>query len=196
MSSIIDSLLAIQSDEVIAYFYCNVREDTLLDPRNILRSFVRQVFSLSGESIENILVETYQQKRQTGSAPYNLSFAESQALLVQVLRAYPHVTITLILDALDECGVESRSDLLSIFDHLIGHSTNVKILISSREDIDIHQALRTKANIDILAARNEYNIQKYIVSAIENSNRKRRFPILKDLMESIVQTLYQQSGGM
>jgi hypothetical protein len=164
-------------------------------PENILRSFVKQLaVSPEKDAIHYSLTQIYYQKAAPGFNSKELSFPESEALLVQLIET--HQCTTLIVDALDECHESLRRELIEAFDRLINTSTNLKILISSRRNDDIKLQLEQKANVGISATDNQKDISKFVANKIETNKKGRRIPIPEDLQEEIIQTLLVKSEGM
>ena len=70
-----------------------------------------------------------------GSALKKLTVEDCTRLIVELANSYP---LIIILDALDECEEDTRYELLEAFDEIISKSREVvKILVSSRDDVDI-----------------------------------------------------------
>ena len=70
-----------------------------------------------------------------GSALKKLTVEDCIRLIVELANSHP---LTIILDALDECEEDTRYELLEARDEIISKSREVvKILVSSRDDIDI-----------------------------------------------------------
>ena len=138
----------------------------------------------------------YYQKAASGFNSKELSFAESEAVLIQLIETYQYTTTTLIVDALDECHESLRRELIGAFDRLINKSTSLKILISSRRNDDIQRRIGQKANIGISATDNQKDISKFVADEIEKNKKDRRIQIPEDLQQQIIETLLKKSGGM
>lgn len=164
-------------------------------PGNILRSFIKQLaISPEKDAVHHSLTQIYYQKAASGFNSKELLFAESEALLIQLIGTYQ--CATLIVDALDECHADLRCELIKAFDRLINNSTNLKILISSRQNDDIKLQLEQKANVGISATDNQKDISKFVADKIEINKKDRRIPIPEDLQKQIIQTLLVKSRGM
>jgi ankyrin repeat domain-containing protein 50 len=204
ISKVVDSLLdpiTLKSKEpthAIAYFYCNRNHDPRRDIDNILRSFVKQLsISPGDDAIHKALADLYNKKSRDGFSSHTIEFAESENLLLQLMTAYQ--SVTLVLDALDECFESRRLELIELFNRLtekISSPKSLKIIISSREDDDIKHQLEKKANVGIAATDNHDDIQKFVAEVVETNRPKRRYPLPRDLEQDIVSTLLTQSQGM
>jgi len=193
--NIVDQLKRRPHDNGLAYFYCNRNEDERRETENVLRSFVRQLsVSQNHEAVQKTLLEKYEEKQKSGFASEKFSYEEAEALIPALSKVY--ISITLVLDALDECCEGTRSRLISTFNSLIKQIPNLKILISSRCDSDIKFQLEKEANVGIGAAENDDDIQKFVRMQIEEDKQRRRVPLSEDLINEIVQTLHAKSNGM
>ena len=184
------------NDEALAYFYCDRNESARQDPELILSSFTRQLsLSRNGDAIQHSLVQLYYQKRKTGFASGKLKIEESRDILLQLVRTYPQTT--LVLDALDECHKETRTQLVNILDTLVTQSPKpVKIFISSRPDQDIKHRFGCGPNVHIKATDNRDDIAKFVNDKLNNSPEYWQNSINRDLKREICETLVDKSEGM
>lgn len=200
VSTVIDDLLEtsnrIPNDEAFAYFYCDRNQSDRQDPTLILSSFVRQLStSQSNNSIPRPTVQIYDQKHRTGFASGKLKLEESQAVLADLLRIYPQ--ITLVVDALDECDRNTRSAFIKTLDKLVDESQNpMKILISSRRDGDIKYRFESGPNLEIRAIDNRDDIAKFVNHEINTSEKFWQDEISSELKKLICDTLVDKSEGM
>jgi Cdc6-like AAA superfamily ATPase len=195
VSKVIDSLTNDLPHEKLAYFYCDRNQEPRRNPENILRSFVKQLsISSSQDMIQDCLVQLYNQKRREGFSSNKLSFAESEALLFQLIQPYSRTF--LVLDALDECDKSLRGQLIEAFNRLLSASKGLSIFISSRRDADIKYQFEKKANIGIEATDNQNDIITFVTEKIESSQLKRRIKIPEGLQRDIIQTILDKSRGM
>jgi hypothetical protein len=112
---------------------------------------------------------------------------------LEFINIYPRTT--LVLDALDECHVHSRLKIIEVFDELLTQASNpLKIFISSRPDLDIKRKLKDRANIEIEAKDNHYDITRFVNSRI--SQHPTWYAMDSELQQRIVKTLQDQSQGM
>lgn len=134
----------------------------------------------------------YDQKRQTAFASGKLKLEESQLILADLFRIYPQ--ITLVVDALDECDKNTRSDFIDVLNKLVDNSPKpLKILISSRRDGDISCHFEKGQNLDISAVDNRDDIVTFVNHEIE---KPWRVEISSELKKLICTTLVDQSEGM
>ncbi|KAH0565685.1 hypothetical protein GP486_000925 [Trichoglossum hirsutum] len=200
VSTVVDDLLdgfkQHSNDEALAYFYCDRNEFVRQDPELILSSFVRQLsISRNGDAIQRSVVQLYHQKQKTGFASGKLKIEESRDVLLQLVRIYPQTT--LVLDALDECNKETRTQLVDILDTLVTQAPKpVKVFISSRPDQDIKHRFECGPNVQIRATDNRDDIAKFVDHKINNSPGYWQKSISPDLKKGICETLVDKSEGM
>jgi hypothetical protein len=194
ISKIIDELSNRPDDEALAFFYCNRDESSRRDPANILRSFVKQLStSRNNLAIQDVLVDVYKKKRDSGFASATLTPDEAESLLPKLMEAYSRTT--LIVDALDECEEDSRRTIIDVCNRLTDRA-KVKILVSSRRDRDINQQLEKGANLGIEATDNGNDISRFVYAKINEYQQQRRVPLSDEMREEIVRTLLEKSDGM
>ncbi|MCJ1425780.1 hypothetical protein MMC29_003680 [Sticta canariensis] len=196
VSIVVDDLLQkfeqLPNDEAFAYFYCDRNQSDLQNPTLILSSFVRQLSTLRNHGIPRSIVQMYDQKRQTAFASGTLKLKESQTLVADLFQTYPQ--ITLVVDALDECDKNTRSEFIDILEKFVDESPNpIKIFISSRRDRDIEDRFKDGPSLGISATDNRDDIATYVRHEIP---KFRRMKISPELEELVYNTLVRRSEGM
>lgn len=161
----------------------------------MLRSFIKQL-STSPDSldIQDVLVEIYTAKRQSGFSSNQLTDSEAESLLQELMQAYSKTI--LVLDALDECNEKTRSALIEVFDRLTKTNPTLKLFISSRRDDDIQYRLHKEANLGIEATDNEEDIRNFVRTRLEEDQKRRRKPLSDGLQKEITKVLFSKSAGM
>jgi hypothetical protein len=185
-----------------AFFYCsrNPAERTRSDPKTILASLARQLSNLLPESpILKATIDVYTKKEAQAFASGSLQIEESRDLIIQLINEYPLTTI--VLDALDECNPETRTELLDVLEKILQNSSSlVKIFVSSRSEQDIVFQLQHYPGLEINSARNSNDIRAFIQSEAKELIEKRkllRHSLAKKEMEKlIVEKLAQDAQGM
>lgn len=142
------------------YFYCSRNEagSRRSDPQQILCCLLRQcVESTSRPRLLHILKERY----RTGNAAVDFNLNDVVDFLGQAID--DNLVSTVVLDALDECSPQNRQELIEQIKTLLqGRLRPVKIIISSREALDISKTLGTYPDIHIEASRNQDDINSYV----------------------------------
>jgi hypothetical protein len=159
-SSIIEQLLidADAADQaVIAYFYFTFNDPAKQKCEGLLRSLILQL-SNSKPGTAELLSELHNDCEKGKRQP---TFSELTGLLKGMLECLPPTYIT--LDALDECT--DRERLLSLLKDLTTWpGANIHILVTSREEKDIKNVLKTLATaaVNIRGSGVDADIEKYI----------------------------------
>ncbi|KAI0452862.1 hypothetical protein F5B21DRAFT_505938 [Xylaria acuta] len=184
-----DALEDSSSQQGFAFFYCNRNEEERRKPLSILQSYV-----LPGpggpcrvtKRLQDLCRETKLKGSDFGLNARKRQPPESANLYSQTI---------LVLDALDECELDSCRQILETIEYLLSESENpLKIFISSRPDRDIRNRFLHRPNIEIQATRSEGDIRKFVSEElIKHENWGGMSPELRD---TIVKVLLTQSQGM
>ena len=97
--------------------------------------------------------------------------------------------VTIIIDALDECDPDTRSELLDTLEFILQESaTLIKIFVSSRDDQDIVCQLQVYPNLEILSNRNSDDIAKFVQVETQKLMKRRplRFSTRKEELQQII----------
>lgn len=101
-----------------------------------------------------------------------------------------------MIDALDECDPRTRERLINILDNVLEESANlVKILISSRPDLDLKRQYQDRSHNEIQAINNRNDIARFVAAAID-SKKGRHYEVFKELREEIAEVILEKSQGM
>ena len=93
----------------------------------------------------------------------SITVEKSCKLILQLVHYYQETIM--VIDALDECDMKTRGELLDAFEIILRGSTSlVKIFVSSRDNGDIKCELSDYANLEILSRNNSDDIQAFIKS--------------------------------
>jgi hypothetical protein len=142
---------------------------------------------------------TYNTHQEDGFAAGSLRLQETRKLILQLAERYPSVTI--IIDALDECNPTTRKDLLAAIEFILRESSClIKIFVSSRDDQDIVYRLRGYPNLELSSDRNSHDIAKFVESEtsllIENGSLLAFSRIKEKLQQKIVREVVSGASGM
>lgn len=128
-SLVIDDFLMVNSKnqdrEPLSYFYCsrNTEEPEPADPEEIFRSLLRQLSCVKpGHPILPPVAAKYNERMERNFALAKLSTEECVQLLLELSRIYPSITI--VIDALDECDPAGRPEFLENLDEILQQWTN------------------------------------------------------------------------
>lgn len=141
------------------------------------------------------IVKVYNKRKAKVQLGALLTLTEITDLLVQILDAGGQTTIC--IDALDEIDRETRLDLLKTIKHVIQKSKNVvKILATSRNDVDITMNLREYPHIDVKPADNKDDIIRFIKLKVQNNNALFYGENSEQLKQEICERLSIRCEGM
>ncbi|KAF5499783.1 hypothetical protein CGCF413_v006068 [Colletotrichum fructicola] len=147
------------------YFYCsrNPAEPGRSDPPRILASIVRQLStSSSSSSVLEPAVAVFTQREETAFASGPLHIDETKGLILQLLEKYKDATVTIVIDALDECNPGTRDILLDTLEYLLNASACLlKVFVSSRNDQDIVYSLQKYPNLTLSSDCNTADIELF-----------------------------------
>ncbi|KAK1471312.1 hypothetical protein CABS01_16398 [Colletotrichum abscissum] len=150
------------------YFYCsrNPAEPGRSDPTRILASIARQLSTPSSpSSVLEPAVAVFTQWEETAFASGPLHVDETKGLILQLLERYKEATVTVAIDALDECNPATRDILLDTLEDLLNASPCLlKVFVSSRDDQDIVYNLRKYSNLTLSSDCNTTDIELFVKS--------------------------------
>jgi hypothetical protein len=116
---------------LLAYFYCDFRHPQSQDPLHVIGSLVAQL-CLQINAFPSSIEEQYNTDSQRTGALRRPEFS----LLEEACREISELhQIRFVIDALDEC--ESRKEILDFLFFTAGKSTNLSIMVTSRDEKDI-----------------------------------------------------------
>ena len=191
-SSIIkEALQTVRPSTAVAYFYCDYKDAAKQDLANILGSLAQQL-AKDEESFAKLrhFYETY-------NLEHRLDFKYDPEALVDLVRALAlgFDCAMIIVDGLDECGTNTSHVIDALTTLNEGADTTVKMIILSRDEIEIRERLEGYTKVSIAARSSDLRL--YVGSEIEMRTRKKRLRI-KDhsLKEHILERLVEGAEGM
>jgi hypothetical protein len=107
-------------------------------------------------------------------------------------------TTYLVIDGLDECELDDRTQVLIHIKRLLQDSkSKVKIIISSRAKVDISRSLESFYPISLNSAKNCSDIKKYVCEVIDAKMEEEELRVNEpSLVEEIKMALIGGSDGM
>ncbi|KAF9768135.1 hypothetical protein IL306_014595 [Fusarium sp. DS 682] len=153
-----------QHDEGFAYFYCRRSDRDRQSIRPILQSFVRQLGEIPRRS-GKIHKELCKLAENSKSVQKTFRLDDYKSALVEMINSYPRTT--LVLDALDECDLETRPQLAGFLKELVEKSKHLlKVFVASRKESDIESSLTSLQDqqmlVEISAEDNKADIEKFV----------------------------------
>ncbi|UKZ96209.1 uncharacterized protein TrAFT101_011010 [Trichoderma asperellum] len=182
-----------EHDEGFAYFYCSRSDPVRRETKHILRSYISQLArvpkypTMMEKNIYTLYLKAKKEKR-------GFSIDECETALIELVNFYPRTT--LILDALDECEMDTRETIARILGNLVdkGEGT-VKVFIASRKEADIEEYLESQKLVEISAADNKDDIEKYVEQEVAKVGSVWS-SVSAEVKEQVKKTIAEKSDGM
>lgn len=155
----------------LAYFYCtrDTAEPKRANPTEILRSIVRQLSCLNSQTPIRKPVINKWNERVEGESDHGLEVEECIDLLLDLTRDNPAV---ICIDALDECDLGTRKQLLDAIGKVIDYSEQiVKVFVSSRREADFLDYFDKWEALEISAKDNREDIENFIDDELRKSTK-------------------------
>lgn len=179
----------------VVFLYCNRADSERRDPTNLMQALVKQL-SIFQSGLPQSIVQEYDRRIERGSG--TLDFLESKDFVLSLGSLYPQTTI--VIDALDESDPDERPKLLRALKSILQASTTlVKILISSRDDLDIKLELEQVPNLYIKALDNSGDIDRFVRREVVRNiaeNHSLRNNVTDEFKERIISTIQEKADGM
>ncbi|KAJ5804776.1 uncharacterized protein N7518_001079 [Penicillium psychrosexuale] len=130
----------------VCYYYC--RDDETGKTVFILSALI---LSLLGQltGLKKPFVQWYKEAQNSGDFDPATNFKTLGEFLCKVLEAIDR-PVFVVIDGLDECNRESRSNLLTILRKLLQRVSGLKIILSSRTQDEILERLHDTAKIEMV----------------------------------------------
>ncbi|KAF5623303.1 ankyrin 1 [Fusarium tjaetaba] len=200
-SVLVDSLRATQSSQPestpFAYFYCleSESEPDRSSADGILRSILRQLAITETQSVvREFFYSDFQRRsrsaRLLGLDLPKLSRKECVDRIVQVANEDP---ITILLDGVEQVEDESCDVLLQSLSDIMSKAENVvKVLVTSRNSLDILSSLPTTKEIIVTAGHVHDDMARFITQKVDDAklingrlSSDKRSCLIKELLEGV-----------
>ena len=110
--------------------------------------------------------------------------------------------VYIVLDGLDECEEIERKQILRIILGLVQNCSNLHVLVASRKEVDIRQALEANCETLTVEEKNRSDIERFVTKEIDDIWRKismRRIvglePGTGEFFEALRRNIVNQSEG-
>lgn len=183
------------SQRALAYLYCYYQEKARSDPGSVLRAIVKQLCLAYAGGLPTQLLSIYNKREEEAHSNGPLDLFESKDLIISLSKGFLQTTI--IIDALDECDVKTRTVLFRILRDIAIPANKIKFFVSGRNESDIRDMLFGIPDhyIDVKDSSND--IKLYIKTEIELfCNEKPDLGIDLALKNEIISTLERGAKGM
>ncbi|KAF5005359.1 hypothetical protein FDECE_8171 [Fusarium decemcellulare] len=181
-----------ESDVVVAFFFCDYKQESTLTPVNILGSIASQLAIQRDDTFE--LLQVYYNElhpARTLNKPADPN--ELVAIIASMCELLQQVII--VVDGLDECG-DGIGDVLEILSDLAGYTGTTSIALLSRNDFEIKQVLEDNFNqIPIEAHTDDVDI--YVRAEMERRIRAKQLDLQNlRIKDEIHHELVSRANGM
>ena len=208
MSIVIQDILEAKvqntSTSAFSYFYCtrDEAEKARANPDEIMRAILKQLScSDASQPIHAAVLREYQKRRKDadvdGLDPSNLSFHDCKNLILEISDQLP---IVVMVDALDECNPLRRHELLQALGGIVQTSNSlVKVIISSREDLDISCRLVCVPNVYIISDDSRDDLDRFVEQELDKAIEEQRLlrgQVPSCLRQQIIERLRAGANGM
>lgn len=163
------------------------------ETKHILRSYISQLARVPNyptmveKNIYTLYLKAKEEKR-------GFSTDECETALVELTNFYPRTT--LILDALDECEIDTREALARILRNIVDKGEGiVRVFIASRKEADIEEYLGSQKLVEISTADNKNDIKKYIEEEVAKIGGVWS-SVSAEVKEQVKETIGEKSDGM
>ena len=183
----------------MAYFYFDFKDTGKQDSRALLSSFLIQLSDQS-ERLKDVLLKLYSSHQDGSKQPTDDSFVQC---LKDMLAITGQVPIYLIMDALDECPIDSgipslRENVLKLVNELIElRRPNLRLCITSRPEFEIRAILQPLATQQISLhdeSGQKQDINTYVTSVVRLDKKMARWR--HDDKNMVIEKLTEKADGM
>jgi len=137
------------------------------------------------------------EERLSQGSEHRLDMDECVDVILELTKERPAI---IVIDALDECQRETRSELLDGLDRILQESEHlVKVFVSSRRDPDIRNHFRKTPKLEIAARENSEDIENYINSELNKKIAAGKFlngQPSEELVADVKAGLVERAEGM
>ena len=189
MANIIEEVIATRRSNAVSicYFFCRYDDHRSLELRTIIGCITRQLLEQTGYRAA-AGVET--------CIPSRPDIDEVKEILIQTTGTLQG-SLILIVDGLDECDEETIRGFCEVAADLMGQSTSVKILISSRSDFVDFTRYKIETQHRIIMSESHNEMTEYIDNALEQLLESEELELSNpSLILSIRERLMDGAQGM
>lgn len=180
------------SNEHIAFFFCEYDNAESLKSRTIIGSLIRQCLTVKD------LSTSFEKKLKRLFSDTFPDTEDLEEIFEDIAKTSK--SVTLIIDGFDECPQADRKIVLEILGRLTSsNSGSVKVFISSREDVirDIGRSFSNCHELDMGCTEAREDITKYVREVVEEKLESGEL-LVGDLtlVDDIKEALIEGSNGM
>jgi ankyrin repeat protein len=198
----------LNANHSLAFFFCDNKDDRRRSAQNILRGVLYQIFTSRPELLVYFRTEYERQKEHLLRSP-NTLFALWRILQNAV--SFPHMErLYIVIDALDECDLESIDSLLSLLEPYVNSlddklqttgspprysPSEIKFIITSRNESAIKERLNDGLHISLEDNYRHVShaVRSFVDSKVQQLKKSKRYN--DDLAADVKQTLLDKAEG-
>ncbi|KAL8882710.1 MAG: hypothetical protein Q9192_007538, partial [Flavoplaca navasiana] len=204
IQDILEAKLQNTSTSAFSYFYCtrDDAEKARANPDEIMRAILKQLSCPDASQPIHAAVLGEYQKRQKdadedGLDPTKLPLQDCKSLILEISDQLP---IVVMVDALDECDPLRRHELLQALEDIVQSSNSlVKVIISSRDDLDISYRLAGVPNVYISSDDSRDDLDRFVERELDKAIEEQRLlrgQVPTCLRQQIIDRLRAGANGM
>jgi hypothetical protein len=182
----------------LAYFYCNAGDTEQHTGEAAIASLATQLHLNLKKPVPDSVQELYERARPSGNNRHRPSLRTLCDILQLLHRCY--LSVTYIIDGLDECSVDEREFLLDVLLRLLQHDTTPpKLLLTSRNKDDIAAKLSSYPQITVDVTKNSADIRSFVRTELSQAIEQRRLlrgQVTNELFLEIENRLTEDACGM
>jgi hypothetical protein len=188
-----------EGSAIMAYFYCDFRDEEKQNCRNLVLSIISQLCAQSNLCCD-VLSRVHAAHEKGAQKPGDQALTECLTEMVSLPVQGP---IYVILDALDECPNNSgmpapREEVLDLVKNLVGLSLpNLHICVTSRPEIEIQTTLEPLTSLCVSLhnqSGQKEDIVDYVSSVVHSDKKMQRWR--EEDRELVIETLSERADGM
>jgi hypothetical protein len=190
ISTVIESLKVDRTADSLLFYYFDFGDPAKQITANLMRSLLTQAAVLDERAYQSVL-QFYLSCDRGRREP---STSDVRLVLMEIAAVFKELFI--VIDALDECPRDGgREELLQDVIE-ISKIGNVHLLVSSREESDIHSSFSKPGFLDISVAGSgiDSDIREYVKTRFAEDTKLSRFPA--DLKSEAETQLQGKANGM
>lgn len=194
VSSVIEYLKdQVKSEDVgLAYFYCDYKESNKQEPSKVLCTLLAQLARQHKTVFQRL--QSFVQERCKENPASIPTHDELRSNFSTFLEG-SFKQIVLVVDAIDEST--KRECIISDLKTFSKHCPFIKILVSSREELDITKAFKSFPNVKITQSDVAEDIESFVKAEVEARIRDKELTIRRpELQHIICDKLVSRSEGM
>jgi hypothetical protein len=184
---------------IMAYFYCDFRDEDKQNCHNLLLSIISQLCAQSSSCCD-ILSRVFLSHDKGARKPSDGILSQC---LIEMVSLPAQVPVYLIVDALDECPNNSglptsREEVLDFIKDLVGlQLPNLYMCVTSRPEVDIQTILDPLTSLRVSLhnqSGQKEDIVGYVSSVVHSDTKMGRWR--QEDRKLVIETLSERADGM